>query len=148
MMSFGFARLVPSTDSLAISDGTGGNSAATWTSFGFAVVLADLSAPRSALPGGVLLFSISDWALAILTDVAGFAGPGVAVDATVAAAAGAPSSSSSSRARPKSLANGLTGARWLLARTVSTLTPALRAASSESSDGASPRFLISASATA
>src|SRR5262249_28522296 len=104
MMSFGFARLVPSTDSLAISDGTGGNSAATWTSFGFAVVLADLSAPRSALPGGDFLFSISDWALA-MTDVAGFAGPGVAVDATVAAAAGAPSSSSSSRARPKSLAN-------------------------------------------
>src|SRR4029077_15201141 len=147
MISFGVAALVRSAGSLAVLNGAGGNSAATWTSLGFAVLLASLSAPASALLGSIF-FSIAGGALAILTDAAGFAGAGVAADATATVVAGAASSSSSSRARPKSLANGLTGARRLLASVVSTFTPALRAASSEISDGMPPRFRMSASATA
>ena len=60
--------------------------------------------------------------------------------ATAGVAIASASSSSSSLARPNSLANGLTAGRSLLATSVSTLIPALRAASSELSDGVPPRF--------
>src|SRR6516162_10645184 len=103
MTSFAVAGLVRSADSLAVLAGAGGNSAATWTSVGFAGSLASLPAP--ALLGSVL--STAPRALATLADTAGFARIGVAADATMAVGAGAASSSSSSRARPKSLANGL-----------------------------------------
>src|SRR6516162_3854010 len=100
MTSFGVAALGWSAASLAISDGAGGNSAATltgtWTSFGFAVSLATLSAPASTRLGPVF-FSMAGCAPATLTGTAGFARTEAATDATVAVAAGAASSSSSSR---------------------------------------------------
>src|SRR3974390_1153525 len=99
MTSFGVAVLARAAASLAKVDGAGGNSVATWISFGFAVSLASLSAPASALLGSVF-FSMAGCALASLTDTAGFGRIGDAADATVVVVAGGASSSSSSRGRP------------------------------------------------
>src|SRR5690242_3656362 len=145
MISFADAGSVRSCAALAAFEGAGGNNPATCTSFGLAASLAILYAIGSA---ALTRFSIVACALAILTGAAGFAGAAGVLDATLAVTAGAASSSSSSWARSKSLAKGLAGGRSLLANTVSILTPALRAASSDRSDGMAPRFLISASATA
>src|ERR1700728_4548340 len=114
-----------------------GRSLAMWTILSLAIALATLAFTALAT---ALFFSVVGSSPASAAAV-GCQATGIG-DASA-------SSSSPSLARPNSLAKGLVAAgRSLLATSVSTLMPALRAASSEFADGTAPRLVTSASANA